>query len=51
MMTGKLMSTWAAGLIKRAFLRSAISTADSVLLLAGTTFVRDHSPEVLVQEL
>ena len=41
MMIGKLMSPWAAGLIMAGILAAAISTADSVLLLAGTTFVRD----------
>ena len=41
MMIGKLMSPWAAGLIMAGVLAAAISTADSVLLLAGTTFVRD----------
>ncbi len=38
---GKYMSPWTGGLIMAGVLGAAISTADSVLLLAGTTFVRD----------
>lgn len=37
----KFMSPWSGGLIMAGVLAAAISTADSVLLLAGTTFVRD----------
>jgi sodium/proline symporter len=35
------MNPWAAGLIMAGLLAAAITTADSVLLLAGTTVVRD----------
>lgn len=38
---GKYLSPWTGGLIMAGVLGAAISTADSVLLLAGTTFVRD----------
>lgn len=38
---GNFMSPWVGGLIMAGVLGAAISTADSVLLLAGTTFVRD----------
>lgn len=37
----KFMNPWAAGVVMAGVLAAAISTADSVLLLAGTTFVRD----------
>jgi len=37
----KFMNPWVGGLIMAGVLGAAISTADSVLLLAGTTFVRD----------
>ncbi|NLL37455.1 MAG: sodium:solute symporter family protein [Fretibacterium sp.] len=37
----KFMNPWIGGLVMAGVLGAAISTADSVLLLAGTTFVRD----------
>lgn len=40
-MIQKFMHPWVGGLIMAGVLAAAISTADSVLLLAGTTLVRD----------
>jgi SSS family transporter len=37
----KLMGSWTGGILMAGILAASISTADSVLLLAGTTFVRD----------
>ncbi len=40
-MIQKLLSPWGAGLMMAGVLAAAVSTADSVLLMAGTTFVND----------
>lgn len=37
----KVMGPWGGGIMMAGILAASISTADSVLLLAGTTFVRD----------
>lgn len=40
-MIQRLLSPWGAGLMMAGVLAAAVSTADSVLLMAGTTFVND----------
>ncbi len=50
LMIQKFMSPWTGGLIMAGVLAAAISTADSVLLLAGTTLVRDIVQKISTTE-
>ena len=45
-----LLSPWGAGLMMAGVLAAAISTADSVLLMAGTTFVNDIVLKISTKE-